>query len=436
MQNVLVVDDEESVRLLLRDCLELDGYQVREASDALQAIDRISEGLPDCVILDVMMPGMSGLELVERLRSDPLTALVPVLMLTAATDDETTWTGWANGVNYYVPKPFDIDHLLDWVGRLCSPEADVPGDPGVFDIDIDLDEVPHRELSGALSELTAAYEATPPPAPQWGAGHEGPQVEELLRALDTSQLWVAYQPIVALETLQVVGVEALARWAHPHRGDLGPSEFLPLAERHGLVSRIDEVMFQEAVHQVGEWNSSRSGAGHGPLTLSINVSPDRVLHETFCSDLRATLRSEGLAPANVSLELNEVALMRLLDGAPTLIQELRELGVSLAFDDTSAAATSSSFLQRFHVDVVKIDRSLVRALGFEDDADDAPDAPDADVAAIISLAHRLGRAVVAEGVETTEQAAHLRRLGCEFAQGYHFGVPASAAQLGRRLLAD
>ena len=431
MQNVLVVDDEESVRLLLRDCLELDGYEVREAADALQAIDRIGEGLPDCMILDVMMPGMSGLELVEKLRSDPLTALVPVLMLTAATDDETTWTGWANGVNYFVPKPFDIDHLLDWVGRLCAPESDVPEDPGVFDIDIDIGApASSRPVSVATaSEDKPAAHQAPTLQGQWGAGHEGPQVEELLRALDTGQLWVAYQPVVALDTLRVVGVEALVRWAHPHRGDLAPSEFLSLAERHGLVSRVDDVVLRDAVHQVGVWNSQRSGAGVKPLVLAINVSPDRLMHESFCSDLRTILRTNGLAPAIVSLELSEVALMRLLDGSPTVVQELRELGVRLAFDDFSAAATSLSFLQRFDVDVVKIDRSLVRSLGLEDAGDDS------EAATLISLAHRLGRSTVAEGVETTEQAEHLSRLGCEYAQGYLFGAPASAAQLGRRLLA-
>ena len=135
MQNILVVDDEEPVRRLLRDCLELDGYEVREAADAMQAIARIGEDIPDCVLLDVMMPGMSGLELLERLRQDPLTATLPVMMLTAATDDDTTWTGWAHGASCYVPKPFDIDHMLDWVSKLCAPPAEEPMDPDVFNID-------------------------------------------------------------------------------------------------------------------------------------------------------------------------------------------------------------------------------------------------------------------------------------------------------------
>jgi len=300
VQNILVVDDEEPVRRLLRDCLELDGYEVREAADAMQAIARIGEDIPDCVLLDVMMPGMSGLELLERLRQDPLTATLPVMMLTAATDDDTTWTGWAHGASCYVPKPFDIDHMLDWVSKLCAPPAEEPMDPDVFNID-DLpvsepaaraepeaatwfsapitpptDPIPHSapiELSSDWAALTqapiaglaphtavpapprpAAIPAAPPVAaapapvaPEWTTTYDGPAAEELVRALETGQFWVAYQPIIALGTGEITGLEALARWAHPQRGDLSPQEFLPLAERHGLAGRLDGVILLDVV---------------------------------------------------------------------------------------------------------------------------------------------------------------------------------------------
>jgi EAL domain-containing protein (putative c-di-GMP-specific phosphodiesterase class I)/ActR/RegA family two-component response regulator len=498
VQNVLVVDDEESVRRLLRDCLELDGYEVREAADAMQAIDRIGEAIPDCVLLDVMMPGMSGLELLERLRKDPLTAELPVMMLTAATDDDTTWTGWANGASCYVPKPFDIDHMLDWVGRLCAPAAE-PVDPDVFDIDVfDIDSLDIDVPSGAAPTNPAGwfsdpitpptYSVTPPsdpmtartdsavpgagpvalspdwaaltqeplaelsaianpgapgaptapaapaaaPAPaasDWSSTYEGPQAEELVRALDSGQFWVAYQPIIALGTEEITGVEALARWSHPQRGDLAPHEFLPLAERHGLSGRLDDVIFREAVKQVSDWNVVRTAVGRQALTLAINVSPDRLAHGDFSGTFAETLEAYGMSPAVVVLELGEVALMRLFAGDQKVVRDLLEMGVKLAFDDFSAAATSLDYLQRFQVDVVKVDRSLVRRLGLDDNRGD-----DSTVAAIISIAHRLGRAVVAEGVETAEQAAHLSRLGCEYAQGFHFGFPASAAHLGPRLI--
>jgi EAL domain-containing protein (putative c-di-GMP-specific phosphodiesterase class I) len=499
VQNILVVDDEEPVRRLLRDCLELDGYEVREAADAMQAIERIGEQLPDCVLLDVMMPGMSGLKLLERLRQDPRTAGLPVMMLTAATDDDTTWTGWANGASCYVPKPFDIDHMLDWVSKLVAPPAPPPVDPDVFNIDVfDVDsfnidagapsvpaeatgwfaepitapvpvpldaavprsapvalssdwaaltEEPLAELS-ALANLsgrvapaapatTFARVAPPvvapvpaaPVAAEWSASYDGPQVDELVRGMDTGQFWVAYLPIVALGTEEITGVEALARWAHPQRGDLSPQEFLPLAERNGLAGRLDDVIVLEAVRQVSAWNVARTAAGLDTLTLSINVSADRLESADFCASLRSLLERHGLSPGIVVLELGEVALMHLFAGDQKVARDLLEMGTKLAFDDFSAAATSLDYLQRFQVDFVKVDRSLVRRLGLDDNGDD-----DSTVAAIISIAHRLGRAVVAEGVETADQAAHLSRLGCEYAQGFHFGFPASAAHLGPRLL--
>jgi EAL domain-containing protein (putative c-di-GMP-specific phosphodiesterase class I)/ActR/RegA family two-component response regulator len=489
VQNILVVDDEEPVRRLLRDCLELDGYEVREAADAMQAMARIGEDIPDCMLLDVMMPGMSGLELLEHLRQDPLTATLPVMMLTAATDDDTTWTGWANGASCYVPKPFDIDNMLDWVAKLCAPPAEEPMDPDVFNIDEPEDSEALATVASELAswfsdpitppadpigtrpeersspsapiELSSDWAAltqdpaerspvapTPPAAAAaparfvapaaaspagaaWSAPSDGPQVEELLRGLDTGQFWVAYQPIIALGTGEVTGVEALARWAHPHRGDLSPQEFLALAERHGLAGRLDSVIFLEAVKQVSAWNAARAGLGREGLTLSINVSPDRLAHPDFCTSLREAFESYAMSPAALVLELSEVALMNLFARDQKVARDLLALGVKLAFDDFSAAATSLDYLQRFQVDVVKVDRSLVRGLGQDDN-----DGEDSTVAAIISIAHRLSRAVVAEGVETAEQAAHLRRLGCEYAQGFHFGFPASAAQLNARLLAD
>jgi EAL domain-containing protein (putative c-di-GMP-specific phosphodiesterase class I) len=249
--------------------------------------------------------------------------------------------------------------------------------------------------------------------------------------MDTGQFWVAYQPIIALGSGEITGVEALARWAHPHRGDLSPQEFLALAERHGLAGRLDGVIFLEAVKQVSAWNAVRAEAGREHLSLSINVSPDRLAHPDFSVTLREVLESYAMAPSGLVLELSEVALMHLFARDQKVARDLLELGVKLAFDDFSAAATSLDYLQRFQVDVVKVDRSLVRGLGQDDN-----DGDDSTVAAIISIAHRLSRAVVAEGVETAEQAAHLRRLGCEYAQGYFFGFPASAAQLGARLLTE
>ena len=227
MQNILVVDDEEPVRRLLRDCLELDGYEVREAADAMQAIDRIGEDIPDCVLLDVMMPGMSGLELLERLRQDPLTAVLPVMMLTAATDDDTTWTGWANGASCYVPKPFDIDHMLDWVGRLCAPPAEEPMDPDVFNIDVPDARRPAPLAAAPASELASWFSdpITPPAAP---IGTR-PEVRASPSApIELSSDWAA------LTQDPIAELTAIANSATPgSRGSHSPARALPPHGRSG-----------------------------------------------------------------------------------------------------------------------------------------------------------------------------------------------------------
>lgn len=123
MTRVLVVDDEQPVRRLLRDVLELDGYEVDEAVDGPGALAAVEAQRPDCIVLDVMMPGMSGIEVLTRLRAQPVGVDLPVLVLTAAGDDGTTWAGWQAGASYYLPKPFDVDHLLTWVGRLVDLHA-------------------------------------------------------------------------------------------------------------------------------------------------------------------------------------------------------------------------------------------------------------------------------------------------------------------------
>lgn len=126
MTYVLVVDDEGPVRALLRDVLEMQGYDVREAVDGPAAVAAVAEERPDAVVLDIMMPGLSGLEVLRGWRAHAGTSTMPVLLLTAANDDETTWAGWTAGANYYLPKPFDPDVLLQWIERILADTSVSP----------------------------------------------------------------------------------------------------------------------------------------------------------------------------------------------------------------------------------------------------------------------------------------------------------------------
>lgn len=128
MTKILIVDDEPTVRALLRDVLEIEGYEIAEANDGESALTAVAEEVPDLLVLDVMMPGMSGIDVLTELREQHSNSQLPIILLTAASDDDTTWRGWSSGASIYLQKPFDPSHLLDWVERLVSrPAAAGPG---------------------------------------------------------------------------------------------------------------------------------------------------------------------------------------------------------------------------------------------------------------------------------------------------------------------
>ncbi len=241
---------------------------------------------------------------------------------------------------------------------------------------------------------------------------------ELHRALERSELRLHYQPIVSLETGRITGFEALMRWEHPERGMVRPDEFIPLAEETGLIVPMGRWALQEACRQVAWWHSR--GA---LLTMSVNLSPRQLTESTLTDDFADILRRSKVDPDAIWLEITESTLMRDAESAVTTLGKLRALGVHLSVDDFGTGYSSMTYLKRFPVEALKVDRSFVDGLG-EESGDTAI------CTAVVSLAHALGLRAVAEGVETAGQVAVLRQLGCEMAQGYLFGRPEPAASYG------
>ncbi len=210
----------------------------------------------------------------------------------------------------------------------------------------------------------------------------------------------------------VTGVEALVRWQHPTRGLLSPAELIAVAEDTGLVVPLGSWVLQEACRQLQDWTRS-SGAG---LTVAVNVSARQLSDSRFPEAVADILAATGADPAAVVLELTETALLDATDASTATLQALRGLGVRLALDDFGTGFSSLTFLKRFPIDVVKVDRSFVRDIAV--DPDDA-----AIVAAVVNLGRSLHLETVAEGVETAEQLACIRGLGCLLAQGYLLSPP-------------
>jgi len=247
---------------------------------------------------------------------------------------------------------------------------------------------------------------------------------DLRRALEREELKVYYQPKVLVETGKIVALEALTRWEHPERGLLHPAEFVPLAEETRLIIPIGWWVLGEACRQVREWQ--KRYPSDPPLAININLSARQFYNPDLVERIAGVLEETALDPSTLVLEITEGTAMEEALSTTATLGALRGLGVKLAIDDFGTGYSSLSYLKRFPIDVIKIDRSIVEGLG-RDRGDSAI------VSATITLAHALGLEVIAEGVETDEEAAELLALGCNFGQGYYWWTPQPAGVMAALL---
>ncbi len=240
---------------------------------------------------------------------------------------------------------------------------------------------------------------------------------DLRHAIENDQLRVLYQPMVSASGERLVGVEGLARWRHPERGDIEPSQFIPIAEHSGLIVDLGERVLRRACIDGKAWPG---------VTVAVNVSPLQFRRADFVDSVERILNETEFDAARLELELTESTLLGNVETAEVSMHRLKALGVQLALDDFGTGYSSLAYLRRFPFDKLKIDRSFVRSI------ERAPDAA-AIVHAIVSLGRGLGMKVTAEGVETAEQQLFLRAAGVHSMQGYRFGKAVSAANVSVRL---
>ncbi len=240
---------------------------------------------------------------------------------------------------------------------------------------------------------------------------------DLRRAVERGEFEVYYQPIIALETNRITGFEALVRWQHPERGFISPGEFIPLAEETGLIFEIGRLVLGAACRQMRRLQQLTSR----PLTMSVNLSSKQFSQPHLIDQIQQTLVETELDPRCLQLEITESVVMENAETAAAMLKQLRALGVRLSIDDFGTGYSSLSYLHRFPVSMLKIDRSFIGRMGAGDENAEI-------VRTIITLASNLGMQVVAEGVETEAQLAHLRALGCAYGQGYLFSHPVDGEQ--------
>jgi diguanylate cyclase (GGDEF)-like protein len=241
---------------------------------------------------------------------------------------------------------------------------------------------------------------------------------ELRRALDKDQLQLFYQPLINLKSGEVAGFEALARWTHEDRGDISPTEFIPVAEESGLILTLGRWAMDKATHTLAQWD--REAGGKLPLYVGVNLSAIQVARDDIARLVESALKSSGLNGDRLTLELTESAIVQDPARATRVFDALKALDATVAMDDFGTGYSSLAYLQRLPIDVLKIDKSFVSGMMVDPDAV-------AIVRAVLSLAEALGMSTTAEGIETVELATTLATLGCASGQGFYFAKPLEAS---------
>ncbi len=247
---------------------------------------------------------------------------------------------------------------------------------------------------------------------------------ELYEAIENKEFELYYQPIICFETNHLAGFEALVRWQSPKRGFISPGAFIPIAEETGAIIPLGEWIIEAACSQMHQWQQEFQD--YTSLFISVNLSGRQFAQEDLVDKIQHTLALTGLAPESLKLEITESMVMDNVESAIAMLENLKFLGMKLSMDDFGTGFSSFSYLHRFPMDTLKVDRSFVNNM--------SKAAKNIEiVSTIIMLAHKLGMDVVAEGIETLEEKDLLKALNCEYGQGYFFSKPISAAEVNQLL---
>ncbi len=238
--------------------------------------------------------------------------------------------------------------------------------------------------------------------------------EGLRIAPERGELAVAYQPLWDLASEELIGLEALMRWRHPELGWISPAEFIPIAERSNTILDLGDWIVEQVLQQIATWQAE--GMGTLPLGVAINVSTAQFKQDHWVEGVRSRLSRSGVAGQYLKMEVTETLLMESVDTALDKIGELRDLGIRFALDDFGTGYSSMTYLQRLPLDYLKVDRSFIQSIGHEP-------AVEGIIDAILALSRSLGLQTIAEGVETSQQAAFLRERHCPIGQGFYWSPP-------------
>ena len=395
--------EREPVTVLL---LDIDRFEIVNESLGHAAGDRVLVEVGRR-IASILGPD----DVVGRFSGDTFGVLLP-------SCDPDQARAFAERVQLELKPPFDIDGRTWFISASMGISIGTPGAAGAGDM---LQEA-EIALVGAKRDPTRRVVVFDPLSSRHAL--ERLDVEaELWAALERDELTVHYQPILDLRTSRIVGFEALARWQHPARGLVLPVDFIALAEESELIVAIGRVILEKACRQARLWRERWPSEN---LVMSVNLSPRQFLDPDLANGIGQVLQTSGLDPCALELEITESSVMDRSEASLAVLQQLRALGVRVVLDDFGTGYSSLAYLRQLPLDTIKVDRSFVTDL-------DVSDPNVGIIRAVVSLAHGLGITVVAEGIETDEQARRLRELGCDMGQGFAWAHPADPVRVGQFL---
>jgi EAL domain-containing protein (putative c-di-GMP-specific phosphodiesterase class I)/CheY-like chemotaxis protein len=396
---LLVLDDDPLVGKTIGHIAEAIGFEVCLETDADRFLAAIDDWRPSHLVLDLVMPGLDGVQVIERLAGRGCAARLVIVsgldgrVLEAASRNAREMGLTIAGV---LRKPFPADELRALLRGPCPAGAE-----------------------DAAAEARRCSLAT-----SLDGGDDPDLVEDLADAIAEGDLAVAYQPKVSCDGDRLAGFEVLVRWLHPLRGDVGPAQFVPLAERVGLVDALTMCVLDQALPWFARTCAGLDGRDDllvaGGLHLSVNLSARTLADAGFVDQVAQRCERHGVAPERLMFELTETAAMEDPVGSLALLTRLRMKGFQLSIDDFGTGFSSMLQLVRLPFSEVKVDRSFVASVPTSKESQ-------AVVRSIIDLGHSLGLTVAAEGVEDAATLDFLLQAGCDLAQGYLIARPLGPA---------
>ena len=391
---LLILDDDAAVCSTLKAMAEAVGAQARICTHPAAFFEALSEWTPTHIALDLSMPDMDGVQVIAELASRRCSAR---LIISSGLDsrllEAASRSAGENGLDMagVLPKPFTLSLLRSLLRESEKERKDIH--PATLE-----------QFGETLSDGSAM-----------------PSVADLELALQHGELSVAYQPKIACATGELKGFEALARWAHPRLGQIGPDVFIPLAETQGLIDAVTERVLTVALAWFAAWTqgayaSASVASAALQATLSINLSARTLRNTVLIEGMQAQCEALGIDPARIMFELTETSTMDDPTAALGLLTRLRMKGFHLSIDDFGTGYSSMLQLVRLPFSEIKVDRSFVRTAATSQESRTV-------IRSIVELGRSLGMTSTAEGIEDEAALAYLKQIGCDQAQGFYIARP-------------